>query len=246
VSPASLAGGLTGVSLNAAGTTLTITGTAVLLALGSTVSIQINGLANTYTAGSYVAEIVTSDAGVLVDSNVTAAVSFPAALVFAAPAALAWSGTLTGRTQALADTSAAAQQLVVDDQTGSGAGWNITVAATSFSNGSYSLPSASVLEITGSVANVASAAAPTASCLGPSASCTMPSDTAVTYPVTISSAAQSPTPETVYEAAPGSGSGPIGIGSSAANPFGWWVNVPGTTAVGSYTSTVTVTVASGP
>jgi len=44
VSPLSLLGALNVPTLNASGTTLTITGTAVTLALGTPVSIQINGL----------------------------------------------------------------------------------------------------------------------------------------------------------------------------------------------------------
>jgi hypothetical protein len=245
VSPVGLLGGLNAPSLNASGTMLTITGTAVALSLGTPISIQINGLTNTYTAGTYVPEITTNLLGILTDSNVAPAITFPGALVFAAPAALAFSGTLSGKQQALADGAAAAEQLLVDDQTGSGAGWNVTVAATSFVDGSYSLPGMNVLEVTGSVTNPASQAVPTASCFGTSV-CTLPDDSTLAYPIGITSAAQSPTPETVYEAKVGSGIGPIAIGSTTANPVGWWLNVPATAASGAYTSTVTVTVASGP
>jgi hypothetical protein len=247
VTPSGLAGELSLPTLNASGTLLTITGAAVTLALTSPVTIQVNGLTNTYTAGSYVPEIVSSLVGLLPSSAVAPPVSFPAALTFAPPASLAWSGTLNGPTQALADTGAAAEQLVVDDQTGSADGWNLTVAATNFTNGSgYSLPGTSVLEITGSVTNAASVAAPTASCLG-SSICTLPTDASITYPQTITAAAQSPTPATVYVAYPNTGIGPVLIGgSAAANPFGWWVNVPGYAEDGTYTSTVTVTVGSGP
>jgi hypothetical protein len=245
VTPSGLAGELSLPSLNASGTLLTITGTAVTLALNTPVTIQVKGLTNTYTAGLYVPEIVTSLAGLLPSSAVASAVSFPGVLTFAAPASLTWSGTLAGRTQALADTSAGDQQLVVNDQTGSGDGWNLTVAATNFTNGTgYSLPGTSVLEVTGSVTNVASEAAPSASCLA-SSICILPADSSVAYPQTIT-AAQSP-PETVYAANPNTGIGPVVIGgSTAADPFGWWVNVPGFAQSGTYTSTVTVTVGSGP
>ena len=168
-------------------------------------------------------------------------------LVVTAPAALTWNGTLTGRNRTLADTNAADEQVAVDDQTGSAAGWNISVAASNFSNGSgYSLPGASVLEVTGSVTNAASQAKPTASCLA-SSICTRPNDSSITYPQTITSAAQSPTPVIVYVASPNTGVGPVTIGgSTAANPFGWWVNVPGYAEGGTYTSTITVSVGSGP
>jgi hypothetical protein len=35
-------------------------------------------------------------------------------------------------------------------------------------------------------------------------------------------------------------------GSTAAHPVGWWVNVPASATAGSYTSTVTMTIISGP
>jgi hypothetical protein len=167
-------------------------------------------------------------------------------LAVTAPAGLTWNGTLTGRNQTLADTNAADQQLVLNDQTGNAAGWNISVAATNLTNGSgYSLPGAGVLEVTGSVTNAASRT-PTASCAA-SAICTLPTDSSVTYPQTITSAAQSPTPVVVYVAAPNTGVGPVAIGgSAAANPFGWWVSVPGYAESGAYASTITVSVGSGP
>ena len=247
VAPVGLSSALTGVTLNATGTTLTITTSAFLLALASPVSIQITGLTNTYTAGRYVPEIATSEVGLLVDSGVAPAVTFPGVLSFTVPATLAWSGTLNGRNQALADTNAADEQLVLDDQTGSGSGWNVAVTATPFTNGGgSSLPSTSVLEVTGSVTNAASLAAPTASCVA-SSICTLPTDSSVIYPQTITAAAQSPTPAVVYVAYPNTGIGPVSIGgSTAANPFGWWVNVPGYAASGTYTSTVTVSVGAGP
>lgn len=246
-SPVGLLSALNLPTLNASGTTLTITGTAVTLALGTAVSIQVAGLTNTYTAGSYVPEIVTSDLALLIDSGVASAKTFPGVLAVTAPAGLTWNGTLTGRNQTLADTNAADQQLVLNDQTGNAAGWNISVAATNFTNGSgYSLPGAGVLEVTGSVTNAASRAAPTASCAA-SAICTLPTDSSVTYPQTITSAAQSPTPVVVYVAAPNTGVGPVTIGgSAAANPFGWWVSVPGYAESGAYASTITVSVGSGP
>ena len=63
----------------------------------------------------------------------------------------------------------------------------------------------------------------------------------------ITTAASSPTPATVYDVSAGSGLGPVTLGGhSAANPVGWWINVPANARAGSYTSTVTVAVVSGP
>jgi hypothetical protein len=56
-----------------------------------------------------------------------------------------------------------------------------------------------------------------------------------------------PTPATVFDVAANSGLGPMTIGgSSAANPVGWWVVVPGSAVSGAYTSTIAVAVVSGP
>lgn len=244
VSPSGLLSSLTGVTLS--GNLLTIVGSGFTLSLGASVSIQINGLTNTYTAGNYVAEIATYTTGLLLMDSGVAAASFSAGLIIAAPASLTWSGALTGPIQSLADTAATDEQLTLNDQTATGAGWHITAAATSFTNGGYSLPDTSVLDVTGSVTNVALTTAPTATCLA-SAICTLPNDSSVTYPVTITSAAVSPTPQTIYDSSANTGIGPVIIGgSTAANPVGWWVNVPGDAAIGTYTSTVTVSVVSGP
>ena len=106
-----------------------------------------------------------------------------------------------------------------------GPAWNVTVAAASFTNGGgYSLPGARVLQVNGSVTSATANAAPTAACLG-SAFCALPTNN-VTYPQWITAAA-SPTPVMVYQAGAGTGIGPLTLGSTTANPFGWWLNVPG-------------------
>ena len=245
VSPLSLASSLNSVTLS--GTTLTVAGTAVVLAFGTQVSVQVTGLTNTFTAGSYVPEIVTSNPAGLVDSGVAPAETFPGMLAVGAPASLSWSGTLNGHDQAIPDTDAATEQLSVNNQTGSGDGWRATVSATNFTNGTgYSLPAAGVLQVTGSVTSPGLPTAPTASCQA-TLICTLPDDTSVTYPVAITSAAQSPAAVTVYAASAGTGVGPVTIGgAAAANPVGWWLNVPGNAQAGTYTSTVTISVVSGP
>jgi WxL domain surface cell wall-binding len=245
VTPPSLASSLNTVTLS--GTTLTVTGSAVPLASSIPASIQVTGLTNTYTAGRYVPEIVTSNAGGLVDSGVASADTFPGALVVTAPSSLSWSGTLNGSDQAIPDTDAAAEQLSVNDQTDSGAGWHVSVSATSFTNGAgYSLPATGVLQVAGSVASEGLTTAPTASCQG-TLICTLPDDSSVSYPVAITSAAQSPAAVTVYAASAGTGVGPVSIGGAGtSNPLGWWLNVPATALAGTYTSTVTISVVSGP
>jgi hypothetical protein len=239
VSPSGLLGGTVSLS----GTTLTYTGITVTLGLGQMVSIQINGLTNTPTTGSYTSEIVTYATGIATASAVTPAVSFTGTLNLTSPTSLAWAATLNGSNQGVVDTVAANQQFNVNDQSGSGAGWHITVSATTFTTGTHTLPSTGTFVLTGSVSSVTAAAAPTAAC---NSSCILPTNT-TTYPVAITTAASSPTPATVYDVSAGTGIGPVTLGgSTAANPVGWWTNVPANARAGSYTSTVTVAVVSGP
>ncbi len=237
--------GLTGVSLS--GNTLTVTGT-IATVLGS-FTVAVDGLTNTYTAGSYVPELVTyNGGGTVLDSGVAAAVSFPGSLAVGAPASLTWSGTLNGQNQMLADTNAADQLLTVNDQTGSQAGWHVTVSVTNFvTSGGSTLPSSGVLGVSGgAMGSTWTSAAPTAACSG-SAACTVPDDSAVTYPVVITSAASSPAAATIYDAKAGTGIGLVSLGgSTAASPLGWWVSVPGYAPSGTFSSTVTVSIISGP
>jgi hypothetical protein len=140
------------------------------------------------------------------------------------------------------DSVAGDQQLTVNDSTGSGAGWNITMSATTVTAGSRTLPNASALDVNGSVTSL-TGAPPSVACVS---SCTLPTDTTA-YPVAITTAATSPSAYTIYDTAAGTGIGAVTVGgSSAANPLGWWVGVPGSAYAGSYTSTVTLTLVSGP
>lgn len=157
---------------------------------------------------------------------------------------LAWSTTLTGLTQHIVDTTTADKTYVVNDATGSGAGWNVTVGATTFTTGTDTLADAGTFSTNGSIASAAATTSPGAVCTGGAGTCTLPDNTATSYPVAITTDALSPTPSTVYQAAAASGLGSISIGT--VTPVGWWINLPGTTLAGTYTSTVTLDVVSGP
>jgi len=164
-------------------------------------------------------------------------------LTLTASSSLTWAATLSGLDQSVVDVVAGDQQLTVDDATGTGAGWHVTTSATTFTNGSHILPNAGTFVLTGSVSSISATSAPTATC---SATCTLPTNTA-TYPVSITTAATSPTPVTIYDTSAGSGLGQVVIGgSSAANPVGWWVNLPASAVAGSYTSTITMAIVSAP
>jgi WxL domain surface cell wall-binding len=165
------------------------------------------------------------------------------ALTLTSPASLSWSATLTGTDQSAVDVVPGDQQYTVDDATGTGAGWHVTTSATTFTSGSDTLPDAGTFVTNGSVSSVSAASGPTATCTG---TCTLPTDT-TTYPVAITTAASSPTAVTIYDASAGTGLGQVVIGgSAAANPVGWWVNLPADTVAGTYTSTITMAIVSAP
>ena len=182
-----------------------------------------------------------------------------------APGSLAWTGVLNGLGQDLVDTTATAtgdQGYVVDDATGTGGGWHVTVSATTFTSTSVpadTLPDSGTFSTNGTVTETvtggvvtaggpADVTPPDAACTT-ATDCTLPVDTAVTYPVAITTAT-APTAVTIYNAAGASGLGSVTIGTfgavTATNPVGWWLHVPSSAATGSYDSTVTISVVSGP
>ena len=167
------------------------------------------------------------------------------ALTLTAPNALGWSGNVSGLDQKLVDPTAAQQSYLVNDATGSGAGWHVTISATTFTATGGTLPNSGTFSTNGSLTSVTAATAPTATCSSGS-TCTLPTDT-TTYPVAITTATSAPTAVTIYDTSAGTGQGSIIIGgSTAANPIGWWINVAANTLAGTYTSTVTMEVIAGP
>jgi hypothetical protein len=165
------------------------------------------------------------------------------ALNLTSPTALAWATTVNASDVQAVDPTLAHQSYLVNDATGSGAGWHVTVSATTFTSGAKTLANAGTFVTNGSITAEAATTAPTAACSA-AATCLLPTDT-TTYPVAITTAASAPTPVTIYDtsAATGLGSITIGIG---ANPVGWWVNEPATAGAGSYISVVSLQIISGP
>ena len=235
--PASLGTGtLTGytASATAASSTFTCTTTGA-------VTCVITGLTN---GTSYSVTVVT------LTTNGNSAPSSPAvnvvpsgSLQLTSPTSLTWAASGTGLNQAAVDGNPGDQQFTATDNTATGAGWHITVSATTFTTGSKSLPNTGAVDFTGSVSSSLAGTAPTAACV---ASCTLPTDT-TTYPVVMATAVSSPTAYTVYDTSVGTGEGVMTLGgSSAANPIGWWLQVPAAAYAGVYTSTLTLEVVSGP
>jgi hypothetical protein len=178
-------------------------------------------------------------------------------LTLTAPPALGWATTISGADQLLADPTTADQTYTVDDATGTAPGWHVTASATAFTTtapvhtlgtAGSPTPTFSTNGSTTLTAGAITAAAPGATCGGTS-TCTLPTD-GTTYPVTITTGqAATPTPVNIYDAAADTGLGTVVIGFDGAtvvNPVGWWLNVPSNTIAGSYTSTVSLELISGP
>jgi hypothetical protein len=144
-------------------------------------------------------------------------------LSFTPPATVSWPSTvLTGRDRSITTPLT----LSPNDQTGSGAGWNVTATSTTFTSGGRTLPTTAA-QIT--AADVSSA----------TGTCSLPVNQ-INYPVTVPASASAPAAVKVFDAATGTGAGPVNVVLTAN------LNVPGNARVGAYSSTWTLTLASGP
>ena len=119
--------------------------------------------------------------------------------------------------------------LTVTDARGNGAGWNLTITSTTFTSGSNSL-STSASSIN---------AAPTVACISGGGHCTSPNN-GITYPVGVPAAATAPTAVKFFDAAAASGLGKFTITPTVT------IAIPANTIAGTYSSTVSVAVVSGP
>jgi hypothetical protein len=133
--------------------------------------------------------------------------------------------TLNGTNQ----TTSKAQALDISDARGTGVGWHVTSTSTLFTSGADTLPAGSVTI----------ASTPSIAC-DASVTCTTASPSGVTYPYTLPSAAVAPAATTMYNAAANTG-----MGAQTATPT-WQLAVPASAKAGSYTSTWTFSLVSGP
>jgi hypothetical protein len=172
-------------------------------------------------------------------------------LTLLSPTALAWTAVDTGLNQQVVDTTTAHQTYVVDDATGSGAGWHVTVSATTFSSTTpvATLANTGTFSTNGSVATQAATTAPTGACTT-GVTCTAPTNNlaASGYPVAITTAATTPTAYTIYDTAAATGLGSITVGLPGAAAVGWWVALPANAvpSTSTYTSTITLEVITAP
>jgi hypothetical protein len=167
------------------------------------------------------------------------------------PGALGWAGTISGNDL---DISNALHSIEVDDLTGSGAGWRVTAEATTFTfttadstPKTYTLSDSGTLSVNGSVSNPDDTSdAPTSACASGS-TCTV-SATTTSFPVAITTAASPSTAKVIYNADNGTGMGKVVVGgnSTGDHPLSWWIHIPASAHAGTYTSTITLAVVSGP
>jgi hypothetical protein len=118
--------------------------------------------------------------------------------------------------------------LSITDARGSGAGWNATVTSTWFSDGSGHNLGASASSISG----VSSACVAGGSCTSPT--------NAISYPLTVPAGSTAPAAVKLFNAAANTGMGRFTVTPTIG------VSVPGNAYAGTFSSTVTVAVVSGP
>jgi hypothetical protein len=145
-------------------------------------------------------------------------------LTLTPPSTVAFTGaTLTGDDQ----TTTASAALTPSDMSGNASGWNVQATSTTFTNTAGKTLPTSATTITAATATAASG------------NCDLPTN-AVSYPLTLPAAATAPTAVKVYDAAANTGGGPLTLTLS------FQLSIPASAYSGSYTSTWTFTIASGP
>ena len=131
--------------------------------------------------------------------------------------------TLSGNDQTIASSTT----LIADDETGTGSGWNVSATSTTFtSGGGHTLPT---------TATTINGVTPTAG----SGRCSAPTS-AITYPVVLPAASSAPAAVKIFNSAANTGKGPTNLA------FALGLFLPAHTRTGSYTSTWTFTLATGP
>jgi hypothetical protein len=143
-----------------------------------------------------------------------------------APSSFAWPSTvLTGTDQTINATSPIS--ITADDESGAGSGWKLQLTSTSFTSSGHQLPTSAATITSGSAA------------LG-TGGCTAVATNTVTYPLTVPAAPTAPTAVDVFTAAAASGAGPQTVSLQPR------LTIPANAYNGSYSSTWTFTIASGP
>jgi hypothetical protein len=143
------------------------------------------------------------------------------------PGSVSFPGTTLDGTN---KTVTLAQAFDVGDATGSGSGWNITGTSTTFTAAAKTLP-------IGATTIASGPATPTCDA---SVTCTQGGATTVSYPYTLPAGTTAPTATKLYNAIANTG-----MGDQTVTPT-WTLAVPANSFAGSYSSTWTLSLVSGP
>jgi hypothetical protein len=144
-------------------------------------------------------------------------------LTLTAPSAATFPAvTLSGTDQ----TASAGVGLTVDDETASGSGWNVTGTSTTFTTGTQTLSTSATRDTAASRSTIAG-------------NCSLPTNS-ITYPVTLPAGTSPPTAVKLYNAAVNTGAGPTKV------TLTFQLAIPANTYHGTYTSTWTFAIVSGP
>ena len=162
--------------------------------------------------------LVVSAAALAGTLTTTATLTGTAGISLNLPSNPSISSTLDGTDQ----TASYSPVLGVVDARGTGAGWNLTISATDFSDG------AGHTLLPGAVTAAAQAC-------HTGSSCTAATSSGITYPLTITGTAAK-----LFNAAANTGLGKIDVTPTIQ------VSIPGNAYAGTYTSTVTLAAATGP
>ena len=167
------------------------------------------------------------------------------ALGVTAPASQTWATQLNGVDKQLVD--AADASFTVQDVTGSGGGWTVTANATQFTGAGAdgnTLPATGTMVYAGSGTDETSGATPDAAC-APLTTCVVPTVSGLTLPAAVNQNGTALV--NLYDADANTGMGTIVIGAAAGGaPAAWWVNVPAGATADTYSSVITLAVATGP
>ena len=117
--------------------------------------------------------------------------------------------------------------IATNDQTGSGSGWNLTITSTRFETAGGKFFANTASQVTGV----------TSACAG--GTCTNPTNS-VTYPLTLPADTTAPTAVKLFNAAAATGLGDFTVTPTVG------VSIPANAYAGTYTSTITLAVASAP
>ena len=167
------------------------------------------------TAAALGAAVVAHAAGVTVNSTVAAGSAFSVT----SQNSPSFPITLTGDDQ----TGTYTAQLQILDARGSGAGWNLQLSASAFTDGAgHNLGASTITSVT-------------SGCHAATSTCTLPTNAISNTNVAMPSSASK-----ILNATAGSGLGRIDVNVNVST------SVPGNTIAGSYSTTLTATLVSGP